>query len=151
MDPLPLPTGKYSLTTAIARQEGYYAGNTRSYRNCNPGDVMWDGPNGFAAQHGALHGDNGPHTPMAVFADATTGFRAYRVLLNRPAVFYANRKDDPLGLASGYVGATVEQVLNRYCPGNAPGNTPAGTAQYIRNVCDWMECRPTDVLTVGMI
>lgn len=141
------PIGKYSLTTAIARQEGYYAEPpTRPRRNNNPGDIMWDGPNGFAARNGATGGDHGPNTPMAIFPDPDTGFRAYRKLLNLPAQFDTKGK-----LVHGYVGAKIRQIINRYCPPDAPGNSPEDTAIYLANVCVWMQVRPDDVLTVDMI
>lgn len=147
-----VPTGVYSLCTAIARQEGFYVTPPqRSARNCNPGDVMWDGPNGFAGRNGATRGDNGVHTPMAVFPDATAGFRAYRKLLSLPAVFYANKKDDLHGLVHGYLGATIEQVIYRYCPPDGPGNSLENTETYVRNVCDWMQCKRTDTVTIMMI
>ena len=136
-----LPTGRYTLSLAMARQEGFFVPGSRSARNNNPGNLMWDGPRGFAAAHGATHGDTGPHTPMAVFPTLDLGWAAKVALLTLPARFGSNHQ-----LVGGYLGATIEQVIYRYCPPTGDGNTPENTAAYLRNVCAWMGCQPSDVL-----
>ncbi len=143
--------GTYTFGMASARQEGFFNGIGRAFRNNNPGDIAWDGDRGFAAAHGATRGDVGPNTPMAVFPTLSMGWAAQAALLSAPARF-ANDNPVPLrSLIHGYLGARIEQVIYRYCPPEGPGNSLALTETYVRNVCEWIGCKRTDSLTIDML
>lgn len=103
---------------AVARQEGFYVEGTRPQRNNNPGDIEYGQ---FAKAHGAIRADS----RYAVFPDVTTGFAAMRALFQAPS----------------YKGKTVEEALNRWAP-------PAENATniYIEHVCNWVGCKPTDII-----
>lgn len=111
-----------SIAQAIQTQEGWFPGST-SYRNNNPGNLM------YAGQAGAIGQDaNG----FAVFPDSTTGFNALvaQVQLDQ------NR------------GYTISQLANAWAPVcNSPacaGNDPTAYAQ---NVANAVGLSPSDLLT----
>lgn len=108
---------------AVAREEGYYAVDSRPNRNNNPGDIEWGK---FAKAHGALHGD----PRFAVFATGALGFRAMQALFLAPA----------------YRGLTVEQALNKWAP-----PVENQTTRYVANVCAWTGLTPATVLTEELL
>jgi len=130
---------------AIAHQEGFNIGGSRSQRNNNPGDIDW-GP--FAQHHGATGLETIPHgyneTPrFAVFPTPEAGFAAMRALLQIPGVFgHAPGQPGVRRLLSGYAGATVREALYRWAPPSDGNNTSA----YEKNVCANAGCQPTDCI-----
>ena len=146
-----LPTGVYTLGMAMARQEGFFTAGHRPFLNNNPGDIEWDGPHGFAALHGATHGDGGPHTSMAVFPTLAMGWAAQTGLLLAPARFLHNNPAPLRGLDHGYCNARMEQIIYRYCPPEAPGNSLALTEIYVQHCETWMHCKRSDIITAAMI
>jgi hypothetical protein len=113
-----LPKIPYTLSQAIAREEGYYIDGTRAQRNNNPGNIEY-GP--FARSHGATGGD----PRFAIFPTPEAGFAALVGLLLKH-----------------YLGMTVAQALSHWAP-----PVENNTAQYIRNVCAWIEKDPTAIIT----
>lgn len=103
---------------AVAREEGFYAAGTRPQRNLNPGDIE-------AGRFAAAHGATGSDGRFAIFPNADAGFAAMRALFQAP----------------GYKGLTVEAALNRWAP-----PVENQTNAYIKNVCEWAGCQPTDVI-----
>ncbi len=65
----------------IAKREGFYVKGSIPQRANNPGDIEWNGPNSFAAQHGAtgfiMAANN---QKIAVFPDVDTGWKALYAL-----------------------------------------------------------------------
>jgi hypothetical protein len=118
-----------TLLQAIAHMEGFYELNSRPQRNNNPGDLSW----GTEAQaFGATHGD----PRFAVFPNAATGWVALQNWLSRPAKLVNHPVEglflDPNGttLESGYLGATLAQVIHRFAP-----SSENNTQLYIDTVC----------------
>jgi hypothetical protein len=103
---------------AVAREEGFYAVGTRPQRNLNPGDIE-------AGRFAAAHGATGSDGRFAIFPTADAGFAAMRALFQAP----------------GYRGLTVADALNRWAP-----PVENQTNAYIKNVCQWATCEPTDVI-----
>jgi len=103
---------------AIARMEGFYVPGSRPNRNRNPGDIEFGK---FAIAHGATGSDG----RFAVFPDPDTGFAAMKLLFQAP----------------GYKGLTVAAALNRWAP-----PVENQTNHYIAAVCEWANCKPTDVI-----
>lgn len=103
---------------AVAREEGFYAVGSRPQRNLNPGDIEWGK---FAQAHGAISSDG----RFAKFPTADAGFSAMKALFQAPS----------------YKGLTVEAALNRWAP-----PVENQTNAYIKNVCEWAGCQPTDVI-----
>ena len=109
-----------TLLQAIAHMEGFYTLGDRPNRNNNPGDLSW----GTEAQaFGATHGD----PRFAVFPDPTTGWIALKRWLSVPAKFDASGE-----LVGGYLGATLEQAINRFAP-PIENNTATYLATVIQN------------------
>jgi hypothetical protein len=123
-----------TLLEAIAREEGFYVAGSRPQRNNNPGDLEY-GPE--TIRFGATAGD----PRFAVFADARTGWNALRSWLSVRAKFDANGN-----LVGGYIGATIEQAINRFAPPSE--NDSAG---YVGNVCVWTGLQPADTLTIDLL
>jgi hypothetical protein len=128
---------------AIAREEGFYEPHSRSGRNNNPGDVNWGA---FAQKHGANRIEIIPPgyneaARFAYFPDEATGFAAMKALLEVPGQF-EKLPNGQIHLLEGYAGATVSQCLYRYAP-PADAND---TSSYVKNVCEWVGCQPTDVI-----
>jgi hypothetical protein len=96
----------------------------------------------MAGPEAAEFGATGADGPYAIFPDADTGWMALRRWLSVGAKFNAKGE-----LVRGYMGATIEQVINRFAPAKA-GNP---TSAYISNVCTWVGCQPTDVLTPELL
>lgn len=134
---------KLSLVRAIAREEGFEDPHSRSGRNHNPGDINWGT---FAQHHGATQIEVIPPgysstARFAYFPDDATGFAAMRALLQVPGVFHTL----PGGgrtLISGYAGATVHEMLQRWAPPADHNDTSA----YEANVCAWVGCQPGTVI-----
>jgi hypothetical protein len=94
-----------TLLQAIAMQEGFYAGyHFRPHRNSNPGDLEF---NSESVRFGATHGDPW----FAVFPDACTGWKALQRWLSVPAKLAEDGR-----LVHGYLGATLQQVVERFAP-----------------------------------
>lgn len=113
-----------TLCKAIAREEGFGVPNGRATRNNNPGDIEW-GP--FAEHNGADFIEKTPAHELPRFAHFPTadiGFAAMKALLKMH-----------------YAGMTVEQMLNKYAP-----PIENATNSYIKNVCLWVGCQPTDII-----
>lgn len=123
-----------NILTAMAHMEGFFVTGTRPQRNNNPLDLSW-GPE--AEKFGATGGD----PRFAIFPDAATGWEAGRRWLSVPAKFDSNGN-----LVGGYMGATVEQAINRFAP-----PVENDTANYVTYVCQAVGCAPTDVLTAELL
>jgi hypothetical protein len=114
---------------AIAREEGFEVEGSRPQRNNNPGDLVFCAE---SERFGATHGD----PRFAVFPDAETGWEALRHWLSLPAEFEDGK------LVAGYLGATVEQIVNRFAP-PVENNSSA----YVANVCGWANVTPATIIT----
>jgi hypothetical protein len=123
-----------TLLQAIAHEEGFYKLGDRPYRNDNPGDLIWGNE---AKAFGATHGD----PRFAVFPDAHTGWLALQRWLSVPA------KYDALGgLVGGYLGATLEQVINRFAP-----PVENDTESYLFAVCQNTGLKPESRVTLFLL
>src|SRR5574337_481095 len=101
-----------ALDNAIAQFEGFGKSGTIATLQNNPGDLAYGN---FASQHGAV----GPGiNNIAVFPSAATGTAAEDALVSE----YANQ------------GATIQDLISKWAPPNAPGNTPQSTQNYINFV-----------------
>ena len=118
-----------TLLEAIAREEGYYVSGSRPQRNNNPGDLIFCAE---SQRFGATHGD----PRFAVFPDDMTGWNALRRWLSVPAEFENGN------LVAGYLGATLEQIVNRFAP-----PVENQTASYMANVCTWTSLSPSSIIT----
>lgn len=98
-----------TIASAIQQFEGWFPGSV-SYRNNNPGNLMYVG------QAGATGADSRGY---AIFPDYATGYQATVDQINR----YMAR-----GITS------VQGIISTWAPGNAPGNTPVSTQNYINSV-----------------
>jgi hypothetical protein len=106
-----------NVSTAIAKEEGFFTQGTRPQRNNNPGDIEF----GFLTRkYGATKGD----PRFAVFPSLDEGWNCLECLL---------RYD--------YKGLTISQAINKFAPGNEND-----TAQYIKNVCLWTGLTPETVI-----
>lgn len=103
-----MPLTFQSLDEAIAKFEGFGKTGTPATRNNNPGNII---ASDFAYSNGAI-GESGG---FAVFPDPATGYAATDALVGN----YAAK------------GATLESLIKAWSPGNAPGNTPQSTQNYI--------------------
>ena len=119
-----------TILQAMARMEGWGVANARPTVNNNPLDLMY-GPEAIA------FGATGTDGRFAIFPDAETGWNAGRRWLSVPARF------DAIGnLVGGYLGATLEQVINRFAP---PSENDS--SEYASNVSLWSGVALTDVVT----
>jgi hypothetical protein len=101
---------------------------------------------------------NGIPTDFAKFAtvdDPTTGgWQAARRWLSVPAHFatdptlYLAEPVPGRKLVGGYMGATIAEVINRFCPGSQKGNDPGA---YINAVCQKTGLTPQTVLTPRLL
>lgn len=103
---------------AVAREEGFYAMGSRPQRNLNPGDIEYGK---FALAHGATGTDG----RFAIFPTADAGFAAMKALFQAPL----------------YAGKTVTAALNTWAP-----PVENQTNAYIANVCEWVGCKPIDII-----
>lgn len=105
--PLQYPT----LDSSIANLEGFGKPGTLATKDNNPGNLV-AGP--FSTAHGAT-GQNGD---FAVFPDVATGLGAEDALIGRYD-------------AAGY---NIQDLIQKWAPPTAPGNSPEATQQYIDNL-----------------
>jgi hypothetical protein len=117
------PLAASALAAAITQQEGFYPGSM-SYRNNNPGNLM------YAGQPGATPGPGG----FAVFDTLASGQAALVGQINLDATRGTDVNGNPTG--------TVGQFLASYAPA-AAGND---TASYIANVSAMTGFSPDDSL-----
>lgn len=120
---------------AIAKQEGYYVVGSRPYRNNNPGDLIYCTE---SVKFGAIATDG----RFAKFSSLTMGWIALQKWLSVPA-----RISTDGVLVGGYLGARIEQVIERFAPASDHNNTEA----YILSVCRNTELKRTDVLTTEIL
>jgi hypothetical protein len=113
-----LPKTPYTLSQAIAREEGFYVDGSRAQRNNNPGNIEYGS---FAISTGATGSDG----RFAIYPTPEAGFSSLVGLLLRH-----------------YLGMTIAQAINHWAP-----PVENNTAQYIRNVCAWTEKDPAAVIT----
>jgi hypothetical protein len=119
-----------TLQQAIARQEGFGQPKTLATVNHNPGNII---AGAFAFLEGAVGSVYG----YAIFLSDQAGWAALTALLSGP----------------DYIGLTVFEAINRYCPppvdGNplTQGNNPDA---YLINVCAWLGCSP-DTPIAGLL
>lgn len=103
---------------AIARMEGFLVPGSRPQRNNNPADIE---AGRFASAHGAIGSDG----RFAKFATVSDGYAALRALLS----------------TEGYRNLTVAGAINKFAP-----PVENDTQNYLNQVCDWVGCKPTDML-----
>lgn len=123
-----------SLRRAIANQEGFFKAGSRPQRNNNPGDLVYCPE---SVSFGAVSGDG----RFARFVTNDVGWEALRRWLSVPA------KHDVTGkLVAGYLGATLEQVINRFAPPNENDS-----AHYVAVVCALTGMTPQTVVTSAVL
>lgn len=111
------------LLQSMSKQEGYGIAGARPTRNNNPLDLMYGDE---AIRFGATGADG----RYAKFDTSTWGWYAAGRWLHIPAHFTAVDPGDgrPLGpsgyLIGGYLGATLKQVIFRFCPKGDGANDP---------------------------
>lgn len=106
-----------NLLAAMARQEGFLVHGTRPQRNNNPGDLEF---HPWMLAFGATGGD----PRFAIFATVEQGYSAFLETLNRY-----------------YRGKTVQEMLDDWAPPKENN-----TNIYLQHVCEWVPCKPTDVI-----
>lgn len=97
------------LLQAMGHDEGYYArGLTpdRPQRNNNPGDLMY-------GAEAIAFGANAHDAGYAIFPTIAIGWKAFQRWLSVPAKIVNGN------LVSGYLGATLKQVIYRFAPPSA--------------------------------
>lgn len=112
-----LPIYPYTISQAIAREEGFYATTTtpnRPQRNNNPGDLEY---HPWQSEFGAVKGLD---PRFAYFPTVEQGWDCLKRLLSFPA----------------YKGKTIEQFVEEFAPSNENN-----TKQYALNIAYW--CRLT--------
>ena len=110
-----------SLDQAIGQFEGFGTPGTIATRQNNPGNLVY-GP--FAQSMGASGaGTNN----IAIFPNSQTGLSAMDSLIQQFA-------------GSGY---NIQQLINTWAPGNAPGNSPQSTQNYTNYVAQQTGATPT--------
>jgi hypothetical protein len=115
------------LNTGSTAPTAPAANAPRGVRNNNPGNII---ASPFATRMGAVGADA---QGFAIFPDAAAGERAAVGLLS----VYGQQ-----GLN------TVEQIVGKWSPANAPGNTPAGTASYVNFVAKQLGVAPNTPLNM---
>lgn len=127
-----------TILQAMAEVEGFGVVGAIPTVACNPLDLIYCDE--------AIHfGATGNYKGFAQFSTVddpnTGGWQAGRRWLSVPAHF-----DGHGNLVGGYMGATLEQVINRFCPPTQKGNnTPA----YISAVCQKTGLSPQTILTAS--
>lgn len=99
------------LDSLIAQFEGFGKDGVPATRNNNPGNIV---AGTFATSHGAT----GSSGPFAVFPDSSTGLAATDALVSH----YAD------------MGFSIEDLINKWAPPTAPGNSVDATQNYINFV-----------------
>jgi hypothetical protein len=116
-----------ALDQAMAQFEGFGSPGTIATRQNNPGNLQFGS---YAVGQGAVgEGTNG----IAIFPDARTGFQAMDNLVGH----YADQ------------GLTLQEMLNKWAPPNAPGNTPASTQNYVNSVASQTGVNPNAPVSGG--
>ena len=118
-----------TLLQAISREEGFGVPGARPTKNNNPGDLIFCAE---SERFGATHGD----PRFAVFPSVDIGWDALRRWLSVPAEFEQGK------LVAGYLGATLEQIVNRFAP-SVENNVSA----YLANVCTFTGFSPDTIIT----
>jgi hypothetical protein len=111
-----------SLDEAMASFEGFGSPGSIATRQHNPGDISCGS---FASSHGAS-GCGSSH--IAIFPDETTGWHAMDSLVNQ----------------YGETGYSLSDLIYKWSPPNAPGNTPESTANYLSAVTGKLNV-PSDI------
>ena len=98
----------------------------------NPGNII---KSSFATEQGAIGFAPGlPGNVFAIFPNPQIGYNALLTLLQTP----------------DYQKLTIQGVIEKYCPPNAPGNTPAQTAKYVDQIAKQLNASPnTPISTFG--
>ena len=116
----------------------YVDGTTKSVsgtipnRMNNPGNII---KGSFATAQGAIgYASGSPGNVFAVFPNPQVGYNALLALLQ----------------TSNYQTKTIQGVIEKYCPPNAPGNTPKGTTKYVNQVAKQLNSSPnTPIASFG--
>jgi hypothetical protein len=129
-----------TVLQAMAEVEGYGQPGVIPTVANNPLDLIY-------CDESIHFGAIGNYKGFAQFASVddphTGGWQAGRRWLSVPAHFDANGN-----LVGGYMGATLQQVITRFCPPSQKGNnTPA----YISAVCEKTGLTPETVLTPTLL
>jgi hypothetical protein len=103
-----MPLQYPNIDAVIAQFEGFGMEGKPATVNNNPGNII---AGDFATKHGAT-GVNGP---FAVFPDVSTGALAQDALVSH----YADK------------GLTIQQLIEKWSPAAAPGNSAPGTQSYV--------------------
>lgn len=112
-----------AIVQAIGKLEGYgKAGAIPTIAN-NPGDIT---AGKWAERHGATGFVHGKYQDYAKFPDAETGFAAAGALVSELV-----KK-----------GATVQSLIERWAPPNAPGNSPESTQHYVDSLAKILGIAP---------
>jgi hypothetical protein len=112
---------------AQATQAAPAANAPRGIRNNNPGNII---ASPFATRMGATGVDD---KGFAIFPDASAGERAAVSLL---------------GVYGQQGRNTIEQIVNKWSPPNAPGNTPQATQAYVNFVSQQLGVAPNAPLNM---
>lgn len=110
-----MPLNYPVIDSLIAQFEGFGQAGKPATVNNNPGNLI---ASPFSTANGAIGSSNG----FAVFPDPQTGTAAMDALVQH----YDSK------------GLTIADLIQKWSPGSAPGNTPAGTQSY------------TDFLSAGL-
>lgn len=113
------------VDSAISKFEGFGTSKAPTITTANnPGAIQ---AGSFATAHGATGALNG----FAVFPDTTTGTAAEDALVSS----YASQ------------GLTIDQLINKWAPANAPGNDPTSTQNYVNSVANSLGVTPDTPLS----
>lgn len=112
------------LLQAMAKREGFGRPGARPTRNNSPLDLIIGDE---AKRFGAIGADG----RYAKFASVTAGYKAGARWLSIPAIFVRKEVDGyyfdattGTTLVGGYLGATMAQVIFRFCPKGDGANDP---------------------------
>jgi len=124
-----MPTLLFSeLDKAIAKYEGYYTPGTLAQRQFNPGNII---NSKFAESYGGVTGERG----FAKFPNEAAGFAAQDALLGR---YIKQGVDTPL------------EIINKWTPPTAEGNSPQGTMDYAAFIAKNLGIGILDSVVPGM-
>lgn len=112
------------IDALLAKFEGFGKDGTLATVNNNPGNLI-SGP--FSTAQGAT----GTNSGFATFPDPATGFAAADALVTK----YANQ------------GLTLQELINKWSPPDAAGNTPASTQNYMDFMSNQLGVPATTKLT----
>jgi hypothetical protein len=125
---------------AMAQMEGFGVPGAIPTICNNPLDLIYCDE---AIHFGAIGNYKGFAKFASVDDPQTGGMQAARRWLSVPAHFDADGN-----LIGGYMGATLKQVINRFCPGSQKGNSPL---EYLAFVCEKTGLTPATVLTPALL